>query len=157
MELLLDRLHLRARAQPALQRLAVISRILLALAFIPTGLVKLMGERFTLLGIDNPIGSFFEAMYRTGLYWRFLGASQLAAGALLLVPRWAHLGAAAFLPIVLNIFVVTVALAFRGTPVVTGLMLAAVLLLCAWDWHRFRPLLTKAPPLAEVPVQRLDR
>jgi uncharacterized membrane protein YphA (DoxX/SURF4 family) len=138
MELLLDRLHLRARAQPALQRLAVISRILLALAFIPTGLVKLMGERFTLLGIDNPIGSFFEAMYRTGLYWHFVGLAQVAAGVLLLIPRTSTLGALLVFPIVLNIFVLTVSLHFTGTPFITaGMLLASIFLLC-WDYDRFK-------------------
>ena len=47
LEAVLDRLHDGARRIPALQRLAVISRILLALAFIPTGLVKVLGQRFT--------------------------------------------------------------------------------------------------------------
>jgi uncharacterized membrane protein YphA (DoxX/SURF4 family) len=58
MEQFLDRVHASARANPAFQRLALISRILLALAFVPAGLVKLLGERFTLMGIDNPVGFF---------------------------------------------------------------------------------------------------
>ena len=35
-------------------------RILLFLAFLPSGLKKLLGERFTLLGIETPVGFFFE-------------------------------------------------------------------------------------------------
>jgi len=69
------------------QRLAIISRILLGLAFIPTGLVKLLGERFTVISVENPIGAVFEAMYQTGAYWHFPGFAQMLAGALLLVPR----------------------------------------------------------------------
>lgn len=153
----LDRVFLRARESPFLYRFTLFTRILLAAGFIPTGMVKLLGERFTLISPETPIGAFFEAMYQTGLYWRFLGAGQLVAGLLLLVPRTAHLGAAAFLPIILNIFVVTVALSFTGTPVVTGLMLLAVVYLVAWDYHRFRPLLTEAPPLTGVLRPRLDR
>ncbi len=33
-----------------------------------------MGNRFTILGLDDPIGFFFEALYRTGFYWRFLNS-----------------------------------------------------------------------------------
>jgi len=40
------------------------TRILLFLAFLPSGLKKLLGERFTLLGIESPVGFFFEALYR---------------------------------------------------------------------------------------------
>jgi hypothetical protein len=134
-------LHTRARSVAALHRLAIISRILLALAFVPTALVKVQGLRFTSISTDTPIGYFFEAMYRSGGYWRFLGASQLVAGVLLLIPRTATLGALLFFPIILNIFVITVALEFTGTPVITGLMLLASLFLLCWDYHRFAPVL----------------
>lgn len=156
MERMLDHLHARARAHPALQRLAVISRILLALAFIPTGLVKLMGERFTLLGIDNPIGLFFEAMYQTGLYWRFVGLAQVAVGVLLLIPGTATLGALLLFPIVLNIFVITVSLHFRGTPFITaGMLMASVFLLC-WDYDRWKSVLWPAAHAA-TPSARITR
>ncbi|RZJ37063.1 MAG: DoxX family protein, partial [Chryseobacterium sp.] len=51
-------------------------RFLVGFAFIPSGLKKLLGERFTSIGTDNPIGYYFEAMYRTGFYWEFLGFCQ---------------------------------------------------------------------------------
>lgn len=133
----LRRLHERARAVPALHRLALTSRLLLALAFVPTALVKVQGMRFTQISSSTPIGYFFEAMYQSGIYWRFLGWSQLIAGALLLVPRTSTIGALLFFPIILNIFIITVALHFTGTPVVTGLMLLASLFLLCWDYHRF--------------------
>lgn len=86
----LDRLHAWARAHPLLYRVVLATRILFATAFIPTGLVKLLGLRFTSIPTSDPIGAFFEAMYQTGGYWRFLGATQVAAGLLLLVPRAAR-------------------------------------------------------------------
>ena len=74
-----------------------------------------------------------------------------------MVPRGAHLGAALFLPVMTNIFVVTVALGFRGTPWITGSMLLAVVFLCAWDYDRFRGMLTERPWSAgAVPRLRLD-
>lgn len=98
----IDRAFLWARSRPFLYRFTLFTRILLAGGFIPTGMVKLLGHRFTRISPEDPIGAFFEAMFLTGLYWRFLGLSQVLAGLLLLVPRWAHLGAAAFLPIMIN-------------------------------------------------------
>jgi len=142
----LDRLHARARANPAFQRLAVISRILLALAFVPTGMVKLLGERFTAMGTDSPIGLFFEAMYQSGGYWRFIGLAQVVTGVLLLVPRTATLGAVLFFPIIVNIFVITVSLRFIGTPFVTGAMLLASVFLLCWDYDRLKPVLQAPAP-----------
>jgi hypothetical protein len=153
-----DRLFVWVRSKPFFLRFVLFTRILLAAGFVPTGMVKLLGRRFTLMPVETPIGAFFEAMYQTGLYWQFLGAAQVAAGLLLLVPRWAHLGALFFMPIMLNIFVVTVSLGFKGTPAVTGLMLLAVTFLCAWDYHRFRGIFTNRPwpDGRPVPQPRLD-
>ena len=160
MEQFLDRLHASARANPAFQRLAVISRILLALAFIPTGLVKLLGERFTLMGIDNPVGFFFEGLYQAGAYWNFIGAVQATAGLLLLIPATATLGAVLFFPIILNIFVITVALGFQGTPVITGAMLLASIFLLCWDYDRLKAVIwrpaVRAATRVSVPIGRLE-
>jgi hypothetical protein len=150
----LDRLHARARALPALHRFTTCTRILLAVGFVPPALVKVQGERFTTMGIDTPVGFFFEAMYRTGAYWQFIGWAQVIAGLLLLVPATATLGAVLCFPIVLNIFVVTVALQFTGTPAVTGLMLLAVTYLLCWDYHRWKALLPGFSAPVEVPEPR---
>lgn len=115
-----------------------LTRVLLAVAFIPSGLVKLQGERFTRLGIDTPVGFFFEAFYRTGFYWNFLGAAQLLAAVLLLIPRTRVLGAAIYFPIVLNVFLITWSMHFKGTPFVTGLMLLGCIWLLLWDVRSIR-------------------
>ena len=81
------------------------TRILLFLAFLPSGLKKVLGERFTILGIDTPVGFFFEGLYRTGLYWNFLGFMQLLVGVMLLIPRTTFFGAILYLPIIINIFI----------------------------------------------------
>lgn len=138
MEQFLDHLHARARSNPAFQRLAVISRILLALAFVPTGLVKLLGERFTVLTVDSAIGLFFEGLYQSGAYWVFIGTAQVTAGVLLLIPATVTLGAVLYFPIILNIFIITVALGFSGTPLITGPMLLASFFLLCWDYDRLK-------------------
>ena len=115
-------------------------RILIALAFIQSGLTKMVGERFTLLGTDTDIGFFFEALYRAQLYWRFIGAAQVLAALLLLIPRTTALGAVVFFPIILNIFVITWSLQFRGTTLITSLMLLANVYLLCWHWPTLKVL-----------------
>ena len=132
-----DRLA-RVRATPVLQRFTLMNRLLLAMAFLPTGLVKLTGQRFTILPVDDPVGFFFEAMYRTGPYWRFIGAVQVLAAVLLLVPRTATLGAVLFLPVVGSILLITIGVGFGLTAVIVAGMLLANLWLLCWDADRVR-------------------
>lgn len=154
--MLLDTLHLAARRSLWLARLAVVTRILLAAGFIPTGLVKVLGRRFSNVpATEGPIWSFFEAMYQTGAYWQFLGWAQVIAGVLLLIPRTAALGAICFLPIMLNIFVITIALDFGGTVVVAGLMLLGVVFLFLWDFHLWKKLVSSTPVLDPLPQPSL--
>jgi uncharacterized membrane protein YphA (DoxX/SURF4 family) len=137
----LDRAHARVKGNRFLKIFTVLTRILLALGFLPSGITKVLGNRFTILGIDNPVGFFFEAMYRTGFYWRFLGLCQLAAAALLVIPGTATIGAILYFPLILNIFVITVSLHFTGTPFITGLMLLANLYLLCWDYDKLKHLI----------------
>ena len=134
----LDRLHAAARRQRILRWFTIGTRVLLALGFTPSGLTKLLGNRFTLLGVDTPIGFFFEALYRSGFYWRFIGLSQLLTATLLLIPRIATIGALMFFVLIMNIFVITVSLHFTGTPIITGLMLLGSLYLLCWDYDKLR-------------------
>ena len=151
MESFLDQLHARARAYPALQRLAVVSRILLAVGFIPTALVKIQGHRFTTaVDLTDPISAFFEAMYQTGAYWRFIGWAQLLASVCLLVPRLTTLGAVLFFPILLNILVITIALRFTGTPLLVGMMLLANAFLLLWDYDRLKAMVWASPRSARA-------
>jgi hypothetical protein len=125
-----------------LVQLAVIyTRYLVGSAFVFASLIKIKGHRFTQAlateGVHSP-GYFFEMMYQSGLYWQFIGVAQCVAGLLLLTQRYALLGALAYVSIMANIFVITLSYDFGGTPVITGLMLLAGLLLLVWDWNRLR-------------------
>ena len=153
----LDRLHLAARRIPGLQRLAILSRLLLAGAFLPAGMVKLLGQRFTALPPDNPVGAFFEALYQSGAYWHFLGLGQVLAALCLLIPATTTLGAVLFFPIILNITVITWSIGFAGTRWITLLMLVASVFLLCWDFDRlkgvlFEPRQRVAVPRAPVPA-----
>lgn len=153
----LDRLEHGLRRSVLATRLAVGTRILLAAGFLPTGMVKLLDWPFTTMDPATDIGLLFHALHTTGLYWRFLGASQVAASVLILVPATAHLGALLFLPVMVNIVAITLSLDFRGTPVVTGMMLLATMFLLVYDFHRWRGLLSDTPAPAAPDPPRLGR
>lgn len=126
-------------------------RYLIGGAFVFAAIVKIKGERFTTYdGTDTPLNSpfhLFETLYQSGLYWKFLGIGQVVAGFLLMTQRYAKLGALMFLPIISNIFVITVSYDFKGTPVITGLMLLANVLLVLWDWDELKILFNLTPIL----------
>lgn len=120
-------------------------RYLIGGAFVFSSIVKIQGGRFTTnSGADSPIDSawhFFETLYQSGLYWKFLGAGQLISGLLLMTQRYAALGAVMFFPITVNIFVITISYNFAGTPFITGLLMLANIFLLVWDYEKLLPLL----------------
>ena len=128
-----NRPHSWVRAQPWSGRFTLMNRLLLAMAFIPTGLVKATGQRFTQLPVDNPVGFFFEAMYQTGPFWYFIGLCQIVAAVFLLIPATATLGAVLFLPVVFSVVLITWGIGFGGTVYITSGMLLSVIYLICWD------------------------
>lgn len=149
------RLHRAVRASPLLYRLAVGTRVLLACGFVPTGLVKLLGRPFA-PGNESPIGLFFDTLYQTGGWWQMIGAAQVLAGVLVLVPRLRTLGAVLFLVIIANIVGITVALDFGGTEILAVQMLLATIFLLVWDYDRLRPMLGLDWAEVAHPVHRLS-
>ncbi len=125
-----------------LQLVVVYTRYLIGGAFVFASLVKIKSQRFTMVqGAGSPFHSpehFFETMYQSGLYWQFLGLAQLVAGLLLMTQRYALLGALLFLPIIANIYVITISYDFGYTSVITGAMLLATIGLLVWDWNSLR-------------------
>lgn len=149
-----DRLHARVRGIRALGWFAWTVRALLAAAFLPSGLTKVLGLPFTRL---DPHTSDVARLFATlqhdfgGLY-PFIGASQLAAAVLLLVPRTTLVGALVHLPITAGIVVITTTVGFRGTWLIAWLMLLGVTFLICWDWHRVKALCgPELPPEPRVP------
>jgi hypothetical protein len=136
-----ERWHARMVRVPFLRLGAAVTRVLLALAFTPSGFVKLVGDRFTTMPATTPVGFFFEGFFSATAYYQFVGAMQLLAAALLLFPATAPLGAAIYLPIIVNIFVITASVGFSNTIGVAGLMLIANLFLLFWDFDRWAALL----------------
>jgi uncharacterized membrane protein YphA (DoxX/SURF4 family) len=125
-----------------MQTFIVLTRLLIGFAFVPSGLKKILGERFTMLGIDTPIGFFFEALYRSGIYYQFLGWAQLITAILLMSQRLATLGAIFFFFVIVNIWMITISLHFGGTWVITTMLLLADLMLICWDYNRLMPIIS---------------
>ncbi|MFK2820051.1 DoxX family protein [Flavobacteriaceae sp. LMIT009] len=132
----LESLHNKIYPKKIFKLFTWTTRILLFLAFLPSGLKKIIGERFTILGIDTPVGFFFEALYQTGFYWNFIGFMQLLAGLLLLIPKTSFLGALLYFPIIINILVIVISMNFTGTPYIAGLMLIGNIYLLLWDYKK---------------------
>lgn len=141
LEAKLDNIHSRIIKNTFLQLFTAFTRLLLAVGFIPPSLIKIRNIPFTILPDSDPVGHYFNALYQTGFYYEFIGWAQLIAAILLIFPRTAHIGALMFLPIILNIAVLTNSVGFTGTWVITDLMFLAALYLVFWDYDRLKPIL----------------
>ena len=119
LEHILDGVHASITRRWYLQLFTAFTRCLLAIGFIPPSIPKIMHRPFTVLPDSNPVGHYFNALYQTGFYYEFVGWSQIIAAMLLLLPRTAHIGSLMFLPIIVNIAVLTCSVGFKGTWLVT--------------------------------------
>lgn len=131
----------RWKQKTFLQIFTIYLRYLIGGAFVIAafGMGKVSGTSNLMYSMDKPIQDlqpiqqFFRVMTDSGLYWKFIGWTQIVAGFLLMTQRFARLGALIFFGLILNIFIITVAYKFTGTPFVTGLMLLATTYLLIWD------------------------
>jgi len=136
----LDDLHVSLTRRWWTQLFAAFTRCLLAVGFIPPSIPKILHRPFTVLPDSNPVGAYFNALYNTGFYYEFIGWSQIVAAILLLIPRTSHLGALMFLPIIVNIAVLTLSVGFVGTWLITILMGLAATFLVGWEYDRLKPI-----------------
>ena len=137
----ITRIHFLLRSKKVFITFTWLTRVLLAIAFIPSGIKKVLGLRFTQMGIENQVGFFFEALYRTGFYWNFLGIVQLISAVLLVIPKTSFFGAIIYLPIVVNILLIVLGMNFIGTTVIATLMLIGNIYLLFWDYPKTKILI----------------
>jgi hypothetical protein len=131
---------------------AIFCRLVLAVAFLISGVIKIRGERFAAgLPETNPMGHYLAALHETGFYYESLGWVQAFVAILLLIPRTALLGALIYFPIIMNITVLAYAVRFEGTRAATFMVLANIFLLC-WDYSRLKHILPFKQPKEEVAV-----
>lgn len=135
----LDQIHSQARQNRWLWFFSIFCRIALVFGFIPSGIVKITGERFASgLSINHPMGHYLEALHTTGYYYTFIGIVQLIAAILILIPRTVLLGALIYLPIILNICILSFAVRFEGSLVTSPLMVLANLYVLFWNYDRLK-------------------
>lgn len=152
------------RGKKWLQIFVIYTRYLIGGAFVFASIVKIKSERF-FTAVENisdapwhSVGNYFETMYQSGLYWNFLGWGQLIAGLLLLTQKYAKLGAIAFFPIILNVFVITISYDFHATPIITFFMMLASIMLLLWHWGELKILFnlpyspSKVNTIEELPI-----
>ena len=136
----------------------VLCRILLAYAFIVAGFVKIIDERFASgLAKVHPMGAYLEALHHTGYYYTFIGYAQVLAGIFLLIPNLVHLGALIYLPILLNICILSWSVRFEGSLVTSTLMVLANLYLLAWNYDKFKFLLPFSTYYKEVTLKKPEK
>jgi uncharacterized membrane protein YphA (DoxX/SURF4 family) len=147
----LEEIYYEAKSDKWFKGFAVFCRIALAVSFLPTGIVKILGQRFAEgLSSNNPLGHYFDALHLTGYYYTFIGITQLITALLLLIPRTSLLGALMYFPIITNICVLTYATRFDGTRLITMMVLACLFLLI-WDYDRLKHILPFRQPKKDPP------
>ncbi len=137
----LDRIHFKARQYKWLGYFTIFLRLALAWGFLPSGFIKIMGERFTSLSDNHPMGAYLTALHKTGFYYTSIGILQILAAILLLFRRTVLLGAMIYLPIILNIAILSISVRFEGSLVTSPLMVGAVLFLIFWEYHKWKLIL----------------
>tara|TARA_R110002096_G_scaffold170840_4_gene343488 strand:+ start:7291 stop:7893 length:603 start_codon:yes stop_codon:yes gene_type:complete len=102
-------------------------------------MVKILGERFASgLSVNHPMGAYLEALHHTSYYYTFIGIAQVVAAILLIIPRTVTLGALLYLPIIVNIWLLSFALRFEGSIVTSPLMVLANLYILLWNYDRLK-------------------
>jgi len=130
----------------------------LAFAFIAAGMVKILGERFASgLSSLHPMGAYLEALHQTGYYYTFIGLAQVLAALLLIIPRTVFIGALLYLPIIVNIWILSFALRFEGSFVTSPLMVLANLYILIWHYDRLKLLFSKKSPQSSRQPSKMER
>ncbi len=135
-------------------RLALIgTRVFLGLIFFSSGTAKLVHGDF--FGIIGPVWLAERlAPYGLGLWAEFVAWSQVLIGLLLLSQRFAVIGAIMLVPMLANIFMITVSLQWRGTPYVNAMLLAMNAFLLWGERHRLKLLFIDDDGFARSTVVR---
>ncbi|SKB35124.1 hypothetical protein [Daejeonella lutea] len=147
----LESLHAKTVSNRWMRYFTTFTRFALIAGFLPPGWVKIIGERFTDLHNNQPMGHYLEALHHTGYYYTFVGYAQILAALLLLFPRTVVLGVLIYLPIILNICILSLAVRFEGSLLTAPAMVVACIYLLCWNYDRIKYILPfNTPPTVPV-------
>ncbi|MBA2539447.1 MAG: hypothetical protein H0V17_07430 [Deltaproteobacteria bacterium] len=121
----------------------VILRILIAFAFVPAALKKVLDQPFTDPANHGTFHDFLHAFHATGWFYTFVGVMQLVAAALLFTQRFALIGALIALPMLSAISVFCWSTGVVVTSVVATLMWLGTIGLIGWDVDKWKGVLAR--------------
>ncbi len=145
----MEKLIFRLKQNRFLQISTIAFRYLAGSAFVYAGIAKI--DETVIIpdsGINasaNTAYHFFRTMFQSGLYWHFIGWSQLLVGFLLMSQVFSTAGAVAFLPIMLSIFILSLSFESVIVPGFTFLLLLGNIYLLLWDWSKIKFIILPAP------------
>lgn len=67
----LDLIHAQVRGNKWHWLFSIFCRVALVAGFLPSGYVKIAGERFTDLAVNHPMGHYLDALFQTGFYYTY--------------------------------------------------------------------------------------
>lgn len=152
----------RARSTRWVYLCVVNLRFLIAFAFVPAALKKILDQPFTDPANHGPFHDFLHALHGTGWFYQVVGTLQLVAATLLFTQRFATVGALIALPILTAITVFCWSTHVVPTAIVATLMWLGTVGLLVWDFHKWRGLVANdrqvheiriAPPTAVIDLQ----
>lgn len=137
-----DQFYIKIKGNRWYWLFSIFCRLSLAYAFIVAGMVKILGERFASgLSIIHPMGAYLEALHHTGYYYTTIGIAQVLAAILLIIPRTVTLGALLYFPIIVNIWILSLAVRFEGSFVTSPLMVLANIYILIWNYDKLKYIL----------------
>ena len=142
----------RARSTRWVHVCVVNLRFLIAFAFIPAALKKLLDQPFTDPSNHGPFHDFLHALRATGWFYPFVGILQLVAATLLFTQRFATLGALVALPVLTAITAFCWSTHVTVTAIVATLMWLGTIGLLLWDFDKWRGVLASDRRAQEIHV-----
>ena len=131
-------------------------RFWLGIILLSAGVTKMFHGHFIQL-IGPPWMEGELEKYNLGLYSVFIAYSQIMIGFMLLVKRFATLGAVMAIPMFANILMITISLHWQGTPYVVAFFLLCNIYLLIYDYHKIKFLITDdSKSIQHIPIKRND-
>ena len=145
----MEKLVFKLKQNRLLQIFTIAFRYLAGAAFVYAGIAKIdetvIIPESEINASANTAYHFFKTMFQSGLYWHFIGWSQLLVGFLLMSQVFSTAGAVAFFPIMLSIFILSLSFESAIVPVFTLLLLLGNIHLLLWDWSKLKFIVLPSP------------
>lgn len=126
------------RSKQSMKGFTFLVKLVLAFSILPSAWIKIRGEHFPNVPLDSPMGKYLEALFETGFYYLFIGGIQILACILLLLPRTSVIGLIIYLPIVVNIWVLSIVLDFNSVAWLSSFLFLGSVYLLIWYYPKWR-------------------